>query len=163
MEHKKLIISLIILIFILLLSVIGGTYFILQNQKPHTEEIVKEKEPEKNEGIMFKSEMKDLIFNITNDKNKEKMFKLSFVLGSSNPQLEQIVEKYRRDIIDITITLLSSKNSNELLTIAGKNLLKEELIKEINIVLNNVIPNEKELKMENNMIKVIYFSDFIIK
>ena len=40
---------------------------------------------------------------------------------------------------------------------------KEQFILEINNVLNEASLSEKELKMETNMVKSIYFSDFIIK
>ena len=58
--------------------------------------------------------------------------KLSFSLKSTEPTIESIVEEYKPEIVDVVIAQISSRSSEELLTVGGKALLKEELLQDIN-------------------------------
>lgn len=163
---KGLIIALIALVVILLLAVVGGAYFLYsqgvlspQNQGEQEEMVKKEEAGDSKE--TFKAEINDLVLNITNSKGREKLMKLSFALKSVEPTIAAIVEEYRAEIIDVVIRQISARSSEELLTVGGKALLKEELMEEINSVINEVTSNNEDIKANN--VKKILFTTFVIK
>jgi flagellar FliL protein len=163
---KGLIIALIALVVILLLAVVGGAYFLYSqgtfSPKPEgaqEEKVMKEEAGDSKE--MFKAEVNDLVLNITNSKGKEKLMKLSFALKSVEPTIEAVLEEYRAEVIDVVINQISARSSEELLTVGGKALLKEELLEEINAVINEVTANNEDIKSNN--IKTILFTAFVIK
>ncbi len=77
------------------------------------------------------------------------------------PTIAAIVENSRAEIIDVVINQISARSSEELLTVGGKALLKEELLEEINAVVNEVTSNNEDIKSNN--IKKILFTTFVIK
>ena len=87
--------------------------------------------------------------------------KLSFTLKSVEPTIEVIVEEYKAEIIDVVINQISARSSEELLTVGGKALLKEELLEELNTVVNEVTSSDEDIKANN--IKKILFTTFVIK
>ena len=109
----------------------------------------------------FKAAINDLVLNITNSKGKEKLMKLSFSVKSVEPTIGALVEEYKAEIVDVVIAQISARSSEELLTVGGKALLKEELIEEINTVLNEVTASNEDIKANN--IKKILFTTFVIK
>jgi len=163
---KGLMIVLIALIFILLLVVGGLGYFLYskgifsdQPAGSNQEQMKKEAAGESKE--TFKAAINDLVLNITNAKGREKLMKLSFSLKSTEPSIEAIVEEYKPEIVDVVIAQISSRSSEELLTVGGKALLKEELLEDINNIINEVTASNEDIK-ENN-IKKILFTTFVIK
>lgn len=161
---KGLMIALIALVVILLLAVIGGGYFLYSNgafggeKQESSEEVTKEASDEKG---TFKAHINDLVLNITNSKGREKLMKLSFSLKSNEPTIEGIVEEFKPEIIDVVIAQISARSSEELLTVGGKALLKEELIEEINAVVNEVTADNEEISKDN--VKKLFFTTFVIK
>ncbi|WP_428027117.1 flagellar basal body-associated FliL family protein [Arcobacter sp.] len=162
---KGLMIVLVALIVVLLLAVIGGGFFLYsqgvfspQEAGKQTETVKKE---ESNSSDRFKAAINDLVLNITNAKGREKLMKLSFTLKSSDPGIEAIVEAYKAEIVDVVISQISARSSEELLTVGGKALLKDELIDEINKVLNDATSSNSEI--QKNSIKDILFTTFVIK
>ena len=162
---KGLMIVLIALIVVLLLAVVGGGFFLYsqgvfspQEDKKQTETVKKE---ESNSKDRFKAAINDLVLNITNAKGREKLMKLSFTLKSSDPTIEAVVEAYKAEIIDVVIAQISARSSEELLTVGGKALLKDELLDEINKVLNDATATNTEV--QKNSIKDILFTTFVIK
>jgi flagellar FliL protein len=109
----------------------------------------------------FKAAINDLVLNITNAKGREKLMKLSFTLKSVEPTIEAIVEEYRPEIVDAVIAQISSRSSEELLTVGGKALLKEELREDINIIINEARLANEDI-IENNIQKIL-FTTFVIK
>lgn len=87
--------------------------------------------------------------------------KLSFTIDSIEDDIEQLMDENKPEIIDLVISLISSRNSEELLTVGGKELLKEELIQEINNILNRAIGDNSSYKKDN--VKNIFFTAFVIK
>lgn len=159
---KGLIIALIALVLILLLAVIGGGYFLYSSgafggQQASTEEVKKEADPDE----MFKTEIKDLVLNITNSKGREKLMKLSFAIKSNDPMIETVVAENNAEVVDIVIGLISARSSEELLTVGGKALLKEELKEELNSLLNKL--SEKNEDIVKDSVKNILFTTFVIK
>ena len=161
---KGLIIVLIALVVILLLAVIGGGYFlysqgVLNGNQTQQEQVVKEDGSGDSE--TFKADINDLVLNITNSKGKEKLMKLSFSIKSSEPTIAALVEEYRAEIIDVVIAQISARSSEELLTVGGKNLLKDELISDINNVIDEVTASNDDIK--RNSVQKILFTSFVIK
>lgn len=160
---KGLLIALIVLVVVLLLAVVGGGYFLYSSgalnggQQPVQQEVKKEVDSDE----MFKSEIKDLVLNITNSKGREKLMKLSFAIKSNDPMIETLISENNAEIIDVVIGLISARSSEELLTVGGKALLKEELKEEINALLNKL--SEKNEDIVKDSVKNILFTTFVIK
>jgi flagellar FliL protein len=162
----------LVVLIVILMAAIGGIGYILYSKGFFDEqaagekkvEEVQEKTDEKNpENASFVSEIKDLVLNVTTSKGREKLMKLSFAIKSTEPTIDALVTANKPEIIDIVIHQVSSRNSEELLTAAGKDLLKEELLSEVNAILNEAVPEDPEMKLEKNMVKDIYFTTFVIK
>lgn len=163
---KGMIIVLIALVVILLLAVAGGAYFLYSQgmfspKDANSQEEMVKKEEAGDSKETFKANIDDLVLNITNAKGKEKLMKLSFAVKSVEPTIAVIVEEYRAEIIDVVIAQISARSSEELLTVGGKALLKEELLEEINAVVNEVTSSNEDIKANN--IKKILFTTFVIK
>ena len=163
---KGLIIVLIALVVILLLAVIGGGYFLysqgalnVNNSQSGQEMVQKDEASEKGES--FKADINDLVLNLTDSRGKEKLMKLSFSVKSTEPSIATLVETYKAEIIDVVISQISARSSEELLTVGGKNLLKDELIQDINNVLNEVTASNSDIPRNN--IQTILFTTFVIK
>ena len=163
---KGLMIALVALIVILLLAVIGGGYFlyskgVFSDNPQMGEETVMKAEAEEDSKEFFKVPINDLVLNITNSKGREKLMKLSFTLKSVEPTITSIAEENKAEIIDVVIQQISARSSEELLTVGGKELLKEELIEEINMVINDAAATNEDIKKNN--VKKLYFTTFVIK
>ena len=162
---KGLMIVLIALVVILIFAVIGGAQFIYSqgaaaNNNPSAahEEVKKE---ESDKGLSFKADISDLVLNLTDSKGKEKLMKLSFSIKSNEPTIAAVVEEFKAEIVDVVISQISSRSSEELLTVGGKNLLKDELLQDINNVINEVTKSKPEIA--KNSVKQILFTTFVIK
>lgn len=163
---KGLMIVLIALVVILLIAVGVGGYLLYssgvltgQPQQAGQEQVQKQEAGDSKE--TFKANVNDLVLNITNAKGREKLMKLSFSLKSTEPTIEAIVEEYKPEIVDVVIAQISARSSEELLTVGGKELLKEELLEDINNIINEVTSNNEDIKKNN--IKQILFTTFVIK
>ncbi|TLT03416.1 flagellar basal body-associated FliL family protein [Aliarcobacter cibarius] len=136
-----------------------------------TENIIKETNNNQNqaqteqpaEAGSFKADINDLILIISDSRGKEKLMKLSFSIESSEPTIATAVEAYKAEILDIVISQISSRSSEELLTVGGKNLLKDELVNEINGVLNNLSSANIDKKIAKDSVKTIIFTTLVIK
>lgn len=171
-EEKKsgnpLMIVLIVLI-VILMAAIGGIGYLLYSKgffddKPVEEnptEQVEKKEAGEEAKEFFKAEIKDLVLNITNAKGKEKLMKLSFSIKSVEPTIEAIIEENKDEVIDVVIQQISARSSEELLTVGGKELLKEELIDELNAIVNEATASNEDIKRNN--IQKLFFTTFVIK
>ena len=161
---KGVLIALIALIVILILVVSAGGYFLYQNSMNMNQLAANangEVAEEKVYKDFYKVQINDMVLNITTSKGREKLMKLSFTLNSIEDDIEQLMDENKPEIIDLVISLISSRNSEELLTVGGKELLKEELIQEINNILNRAIGDNSSYKRDN--IKNIFFTAFVIK
>lgn len=164
---KGLIIVLIALVVVLLLAVVGGGYFlysqgVLNNGNTQTaqEEVKKEASTA---GESFKADINDLVLNLTDSRGKEKLMKLSFSIKSSEPTIADVVESYKPEIIDVVISQIGARSSDELLTVTGKNLLIDDLVNDINGVLNNIPPTDVDKKVAKDSVKTILFTTLVIK
>jgi len=157
----------LIVLIVILLAAVGGIGYMLYSKgffddKPKDgQKVEKKEESDENAKQFYKAEIKDLVLNITNAKGREKLMKLSFSIKSTEPTIEAIVSANKDEIIDAVIQQVSARNSEELLTVGGKDLLKEELLNEINNIVNEATKDNKEIK-RNNVVK-LYFTTFVIK
>ncbi|WP_419771289.1 MAG: flagellar basal body-associated FliL family protein [Candidatus Marinarcus sp.] len=165
---KGVMMLLIALIVILILVVAGGGYMLYSKgvfsdaqAQPAAQEAAAPSKSESSSGEFFKVDINDMVLNITNAKGREKLMKLSFSIKSTEEGIEQLVEQNKPEIIDVVISQISSRNSEELLTVGGKELLKEELIQDINTVLDEAIGDSGDFKKDS--VKKIYFTAFVIK
>ena len=162
---KGLMIVLIALVVILIFAIIGGGYFLYShgalgnNNSASHEEVKKEDSSDKPDA--FKADITDLVLNLTDSRGKEKLMKLSFSIKSTEPTIAVIVETYKAEIVDVVISQISARSSEELLTVGGKNLLKDELMQDINNVINEVTASDS--KIARNNVKTILFTTFVIK
>ena len=172
-EHKNsgsgkgLLIALIGLVIFLIIAVIGGGFFLYSHalanngaQQEHHEEVKKEEAVDK--GGSFKADVSDLVLNLTDSKGKDKIMKLSFSIKSSEPTIAALVEEAKPEIMDKVISQISSRSSEELMTVGGKDLLKDELLHEINNSINEAGASKKPEVIRNN-VKQILFTTFVIK
>ena len=171
-EEKKgggngMMIVLIVLIVVLLAAVGGIGYFLYSKgmfdpevkQGAQTEQ-TKEAAQEEDEGEKFQAKIDSLVLNITDAKGRAKLMKLSFTMSTTEPTIAQIVEVNKAEIIDAVIRQVSARSSEELLTVGGKAMLKEEMIEEINNILNDAT-SEEDVKRDS--LKDIFFTAFVIK
>ena len=160
---KGLLIVLVALVVILLLAVVGGGYFLYSqgvlSGNPASQEV--QKEEAKDSADSFKAEINDLVLNLTDSRGKEKLMKLSFSVKSTEPTIAAVVEAYKAEIVDVVISQISARSSEELLTVGGKNLLKDELMQDINNVINEVTSSDSKIARDN--VKTILFTTFVIK
>lgn len=162
---KGLMIALVVLIVVLLIAVGGLAYFMLTKEEAPSNGAAEQqavvKKEAKEGGQYFKVPIDDLVLNITNSRGREKLMKLSFSLKSTEPTIAAIVEEFKPEIIDKVISQISARSSEELLTVGGKALLKEELLDDINNVINEATSMNPEVGKDN--IKQLYFTTFVIK
>lgn len=151
------VVAIVLIVMVLLLTIIVGVggYFLYQKQNVNEQNTnkIEQVEEKKESSIMFKTDIESIVLNVLNSKGVNKMMKLSFSIKYSDQLYTPKIEEYKTEINDLVITLISSKSSEELMTKNGKNLLKEDLLKELNKLF------EKE-KIE---IKQILFTEFVIK
>ncbi|RBQ30189.1 flagellar basal body-associated FliL family protein [Aliarcobacter vitoriensis] len=163
-DGKGLLIVLLVLVIVLIMAVAGGTYFLLDkisntnSSSEQTSEIpITNNNQSSGAEAKFKADVNELVLNLTDSRGREKIMKLSFSIRSSDPTIEKIVQDYLAEITDVVITQVSSRSSEELLTVGGKSQLKDELISEINNILNYVT------RTNSNVVSNILFTTFVIK
>lgn len=174
-EPKKsggngLIIVLVVLIVLLLGAVGAIGYFLYSKgmfdpeqanaQQQQTQQQTQQQEQKEELGETFNAKIDSLVLNITDAKGRAKLMKLSFTLKTIEPTIEGIIEANKAQIIDSVIRQVSARSSEELLTVSGKAMLKEEMMEEINNILNEST-NEEDIPRD--MLKDIYFTSFVIK
>lgn len=168
---NSMMIVLIILIVILLAAVGGIGYFLYSkgmfdpksdNNNQQTQEQAKKDVAasggDKTETFLAKID--SLVLNITDAKGRAHLMKLSFTLKTKEPTIEQIVEVNKAEIIDAVIREVSARSSEELLTVGGKDMLKDDMLAEINNILNDATDPEA---IARNCVKDLYFTSFVIK
>ena len=172
---NKLMLILIVLVVLLIGAVGAGGYLlyskgVFSDQPPQAQEgeqpAQAKAEPQKSEasdesGPRVNVAIEDLILNITTAKGREKLMKLSFTLKCAAEGCEQIIENVKPEIQDVVIEQTSSRSVEELLTVGGKQLFKEELLDEINNIVNEATKGNEDIK--KNIIKRLYFTTFVIK
>ncbi|MBN2333710.1 MAG: flagellar basal body-associated FliL family protein [Deltaproteobacteria bacterium] len=136
-KPKKL--FLIIIIIIALLVVGGGGfaiyYFFLAPKPPTAEELAqmeaaKRPKPE----ILPVFSLKPFVVNLAGGSGR-RYLKVSMKLELSSEDLLAEIDKRQPQIRDVILTLLSSKTSDEVNSMEGKFILREEIVKRVNTFL----------------------------
>jgi flagellar FliL protein len=112
-------------------------------------------------GETFQAKIDSLVLNITDAKGRPKLMKLSFTLKSTEESIQTLIEANKAEIVDSVIRQISARSSEELLTVGGKAMLKEEMLDELNNILNDAIDGNED--MRKNMLVDIFFTSFVIK
>jgi flagellar FliL protein len=173
-EEKKgggngMMIVLIVLIVLLLAAVGAIGYFAYSkgifDDKPKEETAAKQvdqqTEEKENIGQTYQAQVDNLVLNITDAKGRVKLMKLSFTIKSTEPTIGALVDANKAEIVDAVIKQISARSSEELLTVGGKAMLKEEMVDEINNILNDAIGDNEEIK-KTSVIN-IFFTSFVMK
>ena len=162
-SRKRSMMILIALIFVLI-AITGSFYFLsTQNSKNNNQTQTEQLATTSAEAGNFKADINDLVLNLTDSRGKEKLMKLSFSIKSSEPTIADVVESYKPEIIDVVISQIGARSSDELLTVTGKNLLIDDLVNDINGVLNNIPPTDVDKKVAKDSVKTILFTTLVIK
>ena len=164
-SRKRSMMILIALIFVLI-AITGSFYFLYtQNSNNNNQNQAQTEQPAAPtaEAGSFKADINDLVLNLTDSRGKEKLMKLSFSIKSSEPTIADVVESYKPEIIDVVISQIGARSSDELLTVTGKNLLIDDLVNDINGVLNNIPPTDVDKKVAKDSVKTILFTTLVIK
>lgn len=159
MQSKGVLIIISVVVVILLVVIGAGGYFFLTNGALNNDDNI-EQQATLNSAI-YKASVNDMVLNVTNSKGREKLMKLSFTIKSNEPMIEQVVGENMEVIMDKVITLTSTRTTEELLSVGGKALLKEELREEINFALNGITQANEDLQQD--MVKKILYTTFVIK
>jgi len=170
-EGKGLLIVLIVLIVLLIGVVVGG--FVMFKDKimgndeqsgeggENSEKVTKKKKRTDSGEEMFKADVNDLVLNVTDAKGRGKLMKLSFTIKGPAPTIGAIIESVKPEIIDVVIEQVSSRTSEELMTVGGKNIFREELRDGINQVTNEAAQANDDIPID--LVHEIYFTAFVIK
>jgi len=157
-------------LIIILLLAIGGIGYFMYSKGLFSDEPMNAAAPvaeksmntEKEEiGETFQAKIDSLVLNITDAKGRAKLMKLSFTMKASEPSIEALVEANKAEMVDTVIRQISARSSEELLTVGGKAMLKEEMIDELNNILNDAADGNEDIM--KNMVLDIFFTSFVIK
>ncbi len=160
---KKSLLIVLIAVLIIIISVFAFLgYIILSNDTLNNQPDTNKQEQIKEvEGSMFNANLNDIVLNITNSRGRIKLMKLSLTLKSIDSNIETIVENNKAEFIDKIIQLISARSSEELLTLGGKTLLKEEFLQNFNEIIDNLALSNDEIKQSS--IKKVLFTTFVMK
>jgi flagellar FliL protein len=166
-KGSNILMIVLIVLVVALLGAVGFLGYMMMNKQDETpqtqaqQEEASKKAEASEKGESFIAKIENLVLNITNAKGREKLMKLSFSIKSVEPTIEAIVEANNAEIVDAVIAQISSRTSEELLTVGGKSLLKEEMLEEINSIINEASASNNEIKRNN--VKKLFFTSFVIK
>jgi flagellar FliL protein len=169
---KGLLIGLIVLIVLLLGILGGGAYYayssgMLNNLNNNTESNSKnieiKKEKNKDSSKLYEASLKDIVLNITKNNGRNALMKLAFTMKSTEESIADRVEENNAEIMDAVISIISTKTAEELRTLGGKEVLKEELLISINDILNENITEDNEDSAIKDGVKKLFFVNFVIK
>jgi flagellar FliL protein len=156
---NKLMIIVIGVLFIFLVGMGGGIFFMWSKissiediTKEDTEEIVEIEDENENEkeiiGPIFS--LDTFVVNLA-DPSGDKYARIRIELELKNDEILEKIEKISPRIYDSILMILSSKLSEEIRSIEGKNKMKEEIIESINTIFRD------------EEIIAIYFREFVIQ
>ena len=77
--------------------------------------------------------------------------KASFTAFSTNPDLKKLIEENKKQMLDVAISVLSSRTMADLETGGAKNILRNDLMANFNQALSS------------DVIEQIYFSEFVVQ
>jgi flagellar protein FliL len=159
MKNRIIVMVLLVIVFILT-ALLGFGFFMYQNELFPFQVKKKQAHTLKEQSIngIYTASIEDLILNITSSKGAVKYVKFSFTLQSEMSGFEELIEENRAEIIDNVIFEISQRTSEELLSIGGKVLLKEDLLETLNRHLLHSLDQQNIPPIEK-----ILFTHFVMK
>ncbi|MFO7877362.1 MAG: flagellar basal body-associated FliL family protein [Desulfovermiculus sp.] len=155
----KFILIISLLVFLLLMAVGAGAYYIGSTSSAETKDQTDEPEEEKkSSGFSFGSdnylgplvELEDFVVNITDDK-QTRYLKVAITMEAANKKTKNEVDNRLPQLRDAIIFQISGKTHHELRDLQGKKQLQAELIKSLNEVLNE------------GRIERLFFTEFVVQ
>lgn len=145
--------KLIIILTVALLALGGGGFFAYTKflKKGQSETTEQKAEPEKKppQKVILHS-LDTFIVNLA-DPGGKRYLKLTMQLELDNQKVLEEINKETPKIRDVILTILSSKEFDDISTLAGKNALKKELIAKLNASLRT------------GKVLNIYFTEFLVQ
>ena len=150
-EKKGLNPILLVIVAVVVLALAGGGFFFLTMSKkseeaPKEEEVKQEK---KDPGIFYQFE-DPFIVNLA-EVNAERYLKVNPVFEVDKEEVLEEINKKLPEIKDILITIFSSKSLDDVMPLAGKDRLKQEIMDKVNEILSQ------------GKVVGVYFSEFVIQ
>ena len=144
----------IIIGVLVLVIAIGAVAFVMvlnkKNQPVAAEEQPEEQKTEEQEkGVVYEFD-NALIVNLA-DTNAERFIKVQPVLEVNGDKAVESINQKKPEVLDILISIFSSKSLEDVTSLSGKDHLKQEIVDKI----NKVLPEGKVLK--------VYFVEFVIQ
>ncbi len=143
---------LLVLIAVVVLVIAGGGFFFLVMTKQNSADAKQEEKTKKEEekpGIFYQFE-DPFIVNLA-EANAERYLKVNPVFEVDNQEVVDEINQKLPEVKDILITIFSSKTLDDVMPLAGKDRIKQEIMDKVNEILTK------------GKIKGVYFSDFVIQ
>ncbi|MBN2706140.1 MAG: flagellar basal body-associated FliL family protein [Deltaproteobacteria bacterium] len=150
-SKKWLLIIILLLVFFLGGGGFGAWWFFLRTPIPTAEELAELEAAKKNEPkILPVFALKPFVVNLA-DKKSRRYLKVTMKLELSDEVLLEEVDKRQAQIRDVILTLLSSKTAAEISTMEGKFLLRQDIIKRVNVHL------------VSGQVTKVYWEEFVVQ
>ncbi len=134
-SKKGLFIIIIIAVLVLGGGGFGAYWFLLRTPPQTAAELAEIEAAKKPEPVILPVfALKPFVVNLA-DKKSRRYLKVTMKLELSNEDLLEEVDKRRAQLRDVVLTLLSSKTAAEIGTLEGKFLLRQDIIKRVNVSL----------------------------
>lgn len=103
-----------------------------------------------NSALPYSYSFQDIVVNLAGS-NGTRYLKVSYTAFSASSDLQERMGRHRDELIDMNIRVLSAKTIAELEAPGARNLLRNDLIENLNRVLGG------------NIVEQVYFTDFIVQ
>ena len=153
-SFPKLIILGILVIVLGVGGYLGWDMFIKKDKKESKNEAqISETQPQENrEEAPITYPLDTFIVNLMDKSGSGKRYlKVGIILEIGNQEQGMMIEKYKPQLRDTILILLSSKSFKEISTMEGKLELKQELLLRVNQILSEAI------------VRRIYFMEFVVQ
>ena len=134
-SKKGLLIIIILIVLLLGGGGFGAYWFLLRAPEPTAEQLAEMEAAKKPEPVILPVfALKPFVVNLA-DKKSRRYLKVTMKLELSNEELLEEVDKRRAQLRDVVLTMLSSKTAAEIGSMEGKFLLRQDIIKRVNVNL----------------------------
>lgn len=134
-SKKGLLIIIILIVLLLGGGGFGAYWFLLRAPAPTAEQLAEMEAAKKPEPVILPVfALKPFVVNLA-DKKSRRYLKVTMKLELSNEELLEEVDKRRAQLRDVVLTMLSSKTAAEIGSMEGKFLLRQDIIKRVNVNL----------------------------
>ena len=149
-SKKGLLIIIIIAVLLLGGGGFGAYWFLLRTPPPTAEELAEIEAAKTPEPVILPVfALKPFVVNLAD--KKRRYLKVTMKLELSNEELLEEIDKRRAQLRDVVLTLLSSKTASEIGTLEGKFLLRQDIIKRVNV---NLVTGK---------VTKVYWEEFVIQ